>query len=210
MMMKKTKTSLGIVVLAVALVAGMTWSPPAQASEPYIGQIIMFGGNFAIRGYATCDGQLLAISQYTALYSILGITYGGDGVTAFALPDLRGRFPMHQGYGFGLSYRPLGQKSGTETNTLTVNQLPAHNHPVSATVKASSGQGSQEGPGGHVLAYDHRETQYSDQAPDVDMAAASVEVAVGNTGGNQAVNNMPPYLVINFQIALWGVYPSRD
>src|SRR5262245_26202423 len=105
-------------------------------SDPFIAEIKMFGGNFAPLGWATCDGQLLPISQYTALFSLLGTTYGGDGVTNFALPDLRGRVPMHPGQGPGLSPRTLGEKAGTETVTLTTAQLPAHNHAANCVTPA--------------------------------------------------------------------------
>jgi microcystin-dependent protein len=210
MMMKKITKSIGIVALAVALTAGMVWSPPAQAMEPFLGQIQMFGFNFPPRGWAFCDGQLLPISQNTALFSLLGTTYGGDGVSTFALPDLRGRVAIHPGNGPGLPSISQGEKSGNYQVALNVNHLPSHTHTATATVHASSEQGSQEGPGDNVLAYDRRETQYSASAPDVTMNAESATVTVGNTGGSQPFSIMQPYLGVYHCIALVGVYPSRQ
>jgi microcystin-dependent protein len=205
-MMKKTRTSIGIVVLAVALVAGMIWIPPAQASEPFIGQIQIFGFNFAPRGWAHCDGQLLPISSYSALFSLLGTTYGGDGRTTFALPDLRGRVAVHPGSGPGVDTVYWGQRGGYNSVILSASQLPAHSH--SATVRASSRQGTEQGPGNTVLAEDRRETQYSTFAPDVDMLSGMV--TIGNTGGGQPFSIMQPFLGIYHSIALEGVYPSRN
>lgn len=173
-------------------------------SDPFIGQIQTFGFNFAPRGWALCDGQLLAIASNTALFSLLGTIYGGDGRTSFGLPDLRGRYAMHSGNGPGLSNRRIGDKSGTEVETLTVNQIPSHNH----TVGVQSGQGNQRSPVGNVLAAEPANVTapYSNQAPNGALAPA----AIGNTGGTQPHNNMPPYLVINFSIALTGIFPSRN
>jgi microcystin-dependent protein len=204
------KKSIPLFLFAVLISITVFQGPPAQAAEPYIGQIIMFGGNFTIRGYAQCNGQLLSIASNTALFSILGTTYGGDGRTTFGLPDLRGRCPIHYGSGLGLPSVSLGQKGGTATNTLTVNNLPPHSHDVTVKLKGSSLQGTEQGPGGHTLAYDRRETQYSGSAPDVEMNSASVEVTVSNTGAAQPVNNMPPFQAVNFQIALTGLYPPRN
>lgn len=166
-------------------------------SEPFIAQITMFGGNFAPRGWAFCDGQLLSVSSNTALFSLLGTTYGGDGRTTFALPDLRGRFPMHAGTGPGLTPRTQGQKSGTESHNITVNQLPAHNHNL-----ASSNEGEATSPAGNILAVsDDRNYVHGTGVP---MGPS------GNTGGGQAVNHMPPFVTVRFIIALVGIYPSRD
>ena len=177
-------------------------------SEPFIGQIIMFGGNFAIRGWAKCDGQLLPIAQNTALFSLLGTTYGGDGRTTFGLPDLRGRFPMHAGSGPGLSPRTLGTKSGAETTTLNANQMPAHNHEVA--IHAKTGPGNSQSPIGNVLAGEAGGVTavYSSEAPDGAMSGQAL--AIGNAGGSQAHANMPPFLALNFLIALQGLYPSRS
>lgn len=177
-------------------------------ADPFLGQIVMFGGNFAPRGWALCDGQLLAISGNSALFSILGTTYGGDGRTTFGLPDLRGRVALHEGNGPGLTNRPLGSKSGAETNTLNVNQLPAHGH--AATVNCAAGTGNTNAAAGNVWSTDlgNQSATYSNAAPNGTMRADAVQTQ--NTGGGQAVNNMQPYQVINYIIALQGIFPSRN
>ena len=167
--------------------------------DPILGQIIIFAGNFAPKGWAFCDGQLLSISQNTALFSLLGTTYGGDGQTTFALPDLRGRVFMHPGSGRGLSPRTLGEVGGVETNSLIVNNLPPHNHSFLASPSAAS-EGTASG---NVLA----ESQV--------FAGGNATVALGSTsiglvGESQPVPNLQPYLCINAIIALEGVYPSRN
>ncbi|MEM8618040.1 MAG: tail fiber protein [Pseudomonadota bacterium] len=191
--------------------------------EPFIGQIQAFGFNFAPRGWALCNGQLLAINSNTALFSLIGTFYGGDGRTTFALPDLRGRSPMHYGTGAGLSPRPIGQRAGVEGVTLSVAQIPPHSHsgevapgttrPV--TIAAYDGEGTEEDADGHVLA--SAPSIYSASTPDTSLnaAAASVDLAgtpvAGNlTGGGLSHTNMPPYLVLNYCIALQGIYPSRS
>ncbi len=171
-------------------------------SEPFIGEIRMVGFNFAPRGWALADGQLLPISSNSALFSLYGTTYGGDGRTSFALPDLRGRVPVQQGAGPGLSQYRIGSSGGAETVTLNTNQLPPHSHPLMAHEAA----GNQVGPTGHVLAGGGRNANYSDQIPDTMLNDASV----GATGGNQGHINMQPYLVINFCVALVGLFPSRN
>jgi microcystin-dependent protein len=163
----------------------------------------MFAGNFAPRGWAFCDGQLLAISSNSALFSILGTTYGGDGRVTFGLPDLRGRAPIHAGgsQGPGLSRRRLGEKGGSENVTLAVQQLPPHNHKL----KADEAVANQVTPEGNVLASKNRTKLYSDGPANKDMGASSI----GNAGGGQAHPNMQPYLGINYIICLQGIYPSR-
>ncbi|MCB9744439.1 MAG: phage tail protein [Alphaproteobacteria bacterium] len=174
-------------------------------SEPFLGQIVMFGGNFAPRGWAFCDGQLLPISQYTAVFSLLGTTYGGDGRTTFGLPDLRGRVPMHPGTGPNLSSRRLGEKIGREQVTLSQAELPAHAH----TLRAASATGSLAGPSGNALAafgVTHPPLGiYSNEAPGTALNPSSV----ANTGGSQPFDIMQPSLAVNFIIALQGVFPSR-
>ncbi len=199
-----------IFLLGAVLTAPMISPKNSHASEPYIGQIQMFGFNFPPRGWAHCNGQLLAISQYQSLFSLLGTTFGGDGRTTFGLPDLRGRTAVHPGTGPGLTPVTWGQKAGAQTRTLAVANLPSHTHGATATVNASSVQGRQQGPWGNVLAYDRRETQYSSAAPDVEMSASSVTVSVANTGGNQAFDIRDPFLGIYHSIALQGLFPSRN
>ena len=178
--------------------------------EPFIGQIIMFAGNFAPRGWALCDGQLLAISENSALFSILGTTYGGDGRTTFGLPDMRGRVPMHAGSGPGRTPRPLGSTGGAESNTLNVNQLPSHTHNASATVQplasTKAGEGSSPAGGFPAVSSDDLYAETSNSK----MGESPVNVTVSNTGVNQAVNNIQPFQCVNYIIALTGTYPSRS
>lgn len=175
--------------------------------EPFIGEIIMFGGNFAPRGWALCDGQLLPISQNSALFSILGTTYGGDGRTTFALPDLRGRVSMHPGHGAGLSNRRLGEKGGTETNTLNSTQLP------SVPVKVSSGNATQTAAtAGSSIATPGTTSGRTFTATE-GFNTASPDITLNNAtaGGNSTpVNNIQPYECVNYIIALQGTFPSRS
>ncbi|MCK8501372.1 MULTISPECIES: phage tail protein [Myxococcus] len=173
-------------------------------SEPYIGEIRMFAGNFAPRGWAFCQGQILAIAQNTALFAILGTTYGGNGQTTFALPDLRGRYPMQPGQGPGLSPRTLGEQGGSETVTLISNQMPQHTH----SLNVSSQQGDTETPVGTVLAADNNGTIFNYRAAPID--GTMNPAAIGIAGGSQPHNNMSPFLCLNFIIALEGIFPSRN
>jgi microcystin-dependent protein len=179
-------------------------------SEPFIGQITMFGGNFAPRGWALCDGQLLAINTNQALFSILGTTYGGDGRVTFALPDLRGRAPLHEGTGPGLTPRNLGSRGGAENVALGVNELPSHTHAMNdPTLKATANPANTTDPTGAALAI---APAYNDsELPATAMRDGSVEHPVpGAAGGGASHNNMQPYQVINFIIALQGIFPSRN
>lgn len=170
-------------------------------SEPFVGEIRMFAGNFAPRGWAFCDGQLLAVSQNDALFSLLGTIYGGDGRTTFGLPDMRGRIPLQQGTGPGLSPRRLGSKDGSEKETLTVNQLASHSHDFNTNTQPASEPGPQDrvlAEGVNIRPY-RAETQNSSMAPNM----------IVDTGGSQPHTNLMPTLCVNFIIALFGIYPSR-
>jgi len=171
-------------------------------SEPFVGEIRIFAGNFAPRSWALCDGQLLAISQNQALFSLLGTTYGGDGRTTFGLPDLRGRVPIHEGTGPGLSQRNLGARSGQEKVTVTVNQLASHNHPL----KASTDAGGQSSPAGNVTGESPSLDIYAEENPTVALSPD----AIASVGGSQSHNNIQPFQCVNFIIALFGIYPSRN
>ncbi len=172
-------------------------------AEPFVAEIRMIGCNFAPRGWAFCEGQLLPISQNTALFSLLGTTYGGDGRTTFALPDLRGRAPMHSGAGPGLTVRSLGEQEGTAAVTLIESEIPAHRH----AVQGSSSPASQNGPTtDSALARSAGGAAYHDGVADQPLAAPTVGLA----GGSLPHNNLQPYLVVNFIIALQGVFPPRS
>lgn len=166
-------------------------------SQPYVGEIRMFAGNFAPVGWALCQGQLLAISENPTLFQLIGTTYGGDGQNTFALPNLQSRLPVHVGPGFA-----LGQAAGAETVTLTVSQIPAHSH-----VPQCSDTGAQSSPAGNVWATPATGgTVYDSAAPTLAMATQ----AVGSAGGSQPHDNMVPFLVINFILSLFGVFPSQS
>jgi microcystin-dependent protein len=170
-------------------------------SEPFLGMIAIYGFNFAPRGWAMCNGQILPIAQNTALFSLLGTTYGGNGQTTFALPNLQSRVPIHFGQGPGLSSYDLGQAAGTETVTLNVNEIPAHPHPVNAT----DGDSTTNKPDNtSILASGGF---YSNAAPNVQM---SPNMIPPSGGGNQPHPNIQPYLALNFCIALEGIFPSRN
>ncbi len=182
-------------------------------SEPYIGEIKLFGGNFAIRSWAMCDGQLLPISQNSALFSILGTIYGGDGRTTFALPDMRGRAAIHAGNGPGLSDRRLGSKGGAETTTQNLTQLASHNHNASTTgtITVDAVPGTTPTAAGSYLA-NSTVNMYGTAAPAATLHADTFTgtTTVLNNGGQQPMNNMQPYLTVTFLIALQGVFPSRS
>jgi microcystin-dependent protein len=166
-------------------------------SEPFLAEIRIVGFNFAPRNWALCDGQILPINQNQSLYSLLGTTYGGDGRTSFALPDLRGRVPIHRGSSNGTSHN-LGNKSGEETHTLSAAEMSQHTHTIQASADASTSQD----PTNAVLAQSGQ--IYSDSSNLVDMVSGTMT----NSGGGQAHENMQPWLALNFCIALQGLFPS--
>lgn len=177
-------------------------------SEPFVGEVRMFAGNFAPRGWAFCDGQLLAVSQNDALFSLLGTIYGGDGRTTFGLPDLRGRVPIHAGSGPGLSPRRLGAKAGTENETLTVNQLPSHGHGWEATNTLATNRSPVGSPNAFGYAQSLNALIYRDGGLTAPQNMATSMVT--NVGGSRNHSNLMPFLCINFIIALVGIYPSRQ
>jgi microcystin-dependent protein len=174
-------------------------------SEPFIAEIRIFAGNFAPRSWAFCDGQLLPVSQNTALFSLIGTTYGGDGRSTTQLPNLQGRAPMHPGRGPGLTSRRLGQRGGVEMVTLSEAQMPQHTHTQVAVPRGQFTVGNSLDPAGNLLSSPATGNQFSDANNLVDMA----DQALQNTGGSQAHNNLQPFLTMNFIIALQGLYPSR-
>ena len=170
-------------------------------ATPYIGEIRMFAGNFAPSGWAFCNGQIQAISQNSTLFALIGTTYGGDGVSTFALPDLQGRVPLCQGTGPGLTTRVIGEKAGTETVTVTSNQLPSHSHAVNAISTGAT----QPSPSSGLWAAGP--AVYSSAAP---SGGAMNAGAIGLSGGNQPHENMTPFLGVSFIISLFGVFPTRN
>jgi microcystin-dependent protein len=177
-------------------------------SDPFVGEIRMFAGNFAPTGWALCNGQLLPISQNTALFSLLGTYYGGDGKTTFALPNLQGAAPLQQGQGSGLSLYDLGQTGGEQAVTLLQSEIPSHTH----SVLANDGNGNQDSPLGNAWASAHsgrpQINMYSNN-PGSGLLVMSPQ-AFSIAGASQPHNNMPPYLVLTFIIALQGIFPPRS
>lgn len=173
-------------------------------SEPFLGMIQIFPYNFAPRGWAFCAGQILPIAQNTALFALLGTTFGGNGQTTFALPDLRGRVPVGAGQGPGLSSYDLGQVGGTESVTLITNQLPSHNHTV--TIAVNSSEGGANSPAGGFLG----KADPGPYAATTDNSIMGAQPPTGLTGGNQPVPILQPYLTLQYCIALEGIFPSRN
>lgn len=165
-------------------------------AQPYVGEIRMFAGNFAPAGWMFCEGQLLPISEYETLFNLIGTTYGGDGQSTFALPDLRGRVPIHQGNGF-----TLAETGGVEEVTLTVSQIPAHSHPFLATTSTAN----QTSPQNNMLAQSLTVSFYQSAAPNAAMAPGTTS----STGGSQPHTNFQPYLCVDFIISLFGIFPSQ-
>jgi microcystin-dependent protein len=178
--------------------------------EPFLGQVCLFSFSIIPRGWAPCNGQLMAIAQNTALFALIGTTYGGDGITTFALPDLRGRAALNAGHGPGLSSRIMGEASGTENVTLISTQMPAHNHPmmVSATPATSNT------PNGNVLAVSNGSVPSLEASASVNTYGTQINgmanpQTIGLSGGSQPHYNMQPYLVMNYCIATSGIFPSQ-
>lgn len=200
------------IILTMVFSFGISGNTAVYAgTEPYIGEISMFAGNFAPKNWAYCNGQLLSISQNTALFSILGTTYGGDGITTFALPDLRGRSPIGVGQGPGLGSYALGETGGTEKVTELISQMPAHSHTL--TLNASTAAGTTNTPAsgaylGKAVTPDRQEVNIYTitNDPDTTIGASST----GVSGGSQQQDIRDPYLAINYIICLQGIYPSRD
>lgn len=167
----------------------------------------MFGGDFAPQGYALCDGQLIAIAQNTALFSLLGTIYGGDGITTFALPDCRGRVPIHEGNGPGLSNRNLGSRSGNESETLSPAQLPPHNH---GGIAAQSGPATDTASPGKILASSVGGSAYHTGAGRGSRPGTMNPASIQDTGGGESHSNMAEALCVNFIIATVGAFPSRN
>ena len=167
-------------------------------SEPFLAEVRIVGFNFPPRGWAACDGELLPISQHQSLFSLLGTTYGGDGRTSFRLPDLRGRAPVHVGNG-----DTLGARSGEETHTLNVNEMPQHDHALQASTDDAGGTSNP--PAGNVLSATNTDIYRAPDGNMTDMHSSVVEAV-----GGQGHNNMQPFLVLNFVIALQGLFPSRN
>lgn len=228
------KTSLSLALVSSASL--FSTNSFACSSQPYLGGMCAFGGNFAIRGWAKAEGQLLPIASNSALFSILGTIYGGDGRTTFALPDLRGRAAIGSGRGPGLADFRIGQRGGRESVILTAANMPIHNHGATTTVttvvdstgssavlRALAANASTNVPTDNTLANSpRRENIYSNNAPNVDMALDSIDLtlnlnatsnantAVNNAGGSQSFSIRDPYLTVTWLIATQGLFPSRN
>jgi microcystin-dependent protein len=170
-------------------------------AQPYVGEIRMFGGNFAPAGWMFCEGQLLPISENETLFQLIGTTYGGDGQETFALPDLRGRIPIHQGKGPDGTTYTLADTGGTETVTLTTQQIPQHTHPLIASTQT----GTDKSPSGRITDQTSGGVQiYIEESPDQPMAPNAIQPQ----GGSQPHDNFQPYLCVDFIISLFGIFPS--
>ena len=182
------------------------------AQQPFVGEIQIFAGNFAPNGWAFCDGSLLSIADYETLFNLIGTTYGGDGQSTFALPDLRGRIPVHQGQGAGLSSRVIGQTGGTETVTLTTSQIPAHFHIPTFTLPVSSALGDKDTPVNNYFTVNpSRGSEFSSNTSNALMGSVlTISGNTDNSGGSQPHENRMPYLAVNFIISLYGIFPSPN
>ncbi len=206
----KLKACAKLCIWVVPAVFLSGFQPASAQSTPYIGQMLYVGFNFAPVGWATCDGQIMAISDNTTLFNLIGTTYGGDGQTTFALPDMRGRIPIHQGNGFFLA-----QRSGSENATLVTANMPVHTHSVSLSgpIGASSAIATSAAPGSHAPANTARNLNYATSAPNVTLGSTATVTgsgATGVTGGSQPFSTVPPFLTVNCIISLFGVFPSQN
>ncbi|SRR5579864_9534013 len=190
-----------LLLLVLVVLLAMIASVPASAQEPFLGEIRFVGFNFAPQGWLPCDGRLMSISQNTALFSLLGINFGGDGKTTFALPDMQGRVPVGTGQGTGLTNRNIGDKGGLESVTLTIAQMPMHRH----NLMASSATANTTAPGGDALANSSTTPVYSTGTTNVAMKSTSVNTS----GKNQPHENMQPFLGMTCIIAVQGIFPAR-
>lgn len=205
-MQNRLSTLIKPVLVTVLFCVTLLFSPKAYAQEYFVGEIRAFAFDFVPSGWAKCEGQLLQISQYSALFSLIGTAYGGDGRTTFGLPDLRGRVAISQGSGLGLTNRNIGTKGGEEVVALNTLEMPSHTH--AALINVNSATGNQTSPTNHFFASDPREKQYSSTVSNKTMNASSVTVQ--SQGGSQPHQNMQPYLTVNYCIALTGIFPSVD
>ena len=184
-----------------------------MSTEPFIGEVKLFGFNFAPKGYATCQGQILSIAQNTALFSLLGTTYGGNGTTTFALPDLQGRAAIGQGTGPGLPSHSMGELAGTPNVTLLTANIPPHVHPaigITVQIPVSTGGGDQSSPAAGYIANQGTDIYSSVSTPNSFYGPAQVGGMTGVTGSGLPFSVMNPYLVMNYSIALQGIFPSRN
>lgn len=172
-------------------------------AQPYVGEIRLFAGNFAPLGWLKCDGSILPISEYEVLFQLIGTTYGGNGQETFALPDLRGRIPIHQGTDTGIPY-VIGQTGGAESVTLTAQQYPAHSHALRASDAAASGAAGPTG----VLAASTATMYGTAVVPSVPMASNAISTTAGAGNGFQPHENMAPFLTLNYIISMFGIFPS--
>ncbi|WP_417320335.1 phage tail protein [Emcibacter sp.] len=211
--MSKVKSTTAV-MMAAGIFAVMGAGPVSAGVDPFLGDIQMTAANFCPRGWVETQGQLLPISSNSALFSLLGTTFGGDGRVTFALPDLRGRVAVGWGHGPGLVAVPMGQKAGSNSSTLTAQNMPSHNHTANTTttIHASSADGDSPEPSSRILANDGNDDIYNSETPDVTLnsSAATSVTQIGNAGAGQSFSLMQPFLGVRFCIALQGVFPSRN
>lgn len=204
---QRLKRYTGLLAAGILLFAGSV-HVQAQDGTAFIGEVRMFGGNFAPMGWRFCDGSLLSISENEALYAVLGTTYGGDGMTTFALPNLVGRVPLSPGQGPGLSNHQLGQSAGTETVTITSQQLPAHVHAMTATTGVKADEGNTNSPSGAYAASPGKNVYHTSATGQGKAQTVNTTAAGATTPA--PVENRQPYLVVNYIICTEGIFPSQN